>query len=254
MNEHAEKAKWVLDNKGITGVPANSLGEIAKTENICYKLCRLEDMPDLDGLLTYRGSKVGLVVNTIKDNIGRQNFTFAHELGHFFLKHEPSYNSDGENGFRCTMNESATDQCEVEANKFAVELLMPESMFRPLLAGATLDFVLIGSMARRFMVSKHACCNRILDFISGNYAVIHSKGTTITSCKTSKAAVSQIKRLKTIPAETHAFQAIENKRNQSEFAECDLIKWLPAAPLNGKIFEYTHGSFQNGVAMTILTW
>ncbi len=108
MRNPVAKAKWVLQTKGITGVPAESLHQIASSEGIRYKYCCLPDDPGLSGELLYRGDKKGIIINTLIDNPGRHNFTFAHELGHYFLKHPPSSILDGQAGFWCSIQEKKT--------------------------------------------------------------------------------------------------------------------------------------------------
>ena len=54
----------------------------------------------------------------------RDQFTMAHELGHYFLHHEPTTDV-------IRYNRSGADLAEVEANWFAAAFLMPESEFKP---------------------------------------------------------------------------------------------------------------------------
>jgi len=85
-NTPSSKAKWVLETMGIKGVPAPYFDDIARQENIKVKRCSLPSEKDLSRMLIYRGEMKGILINTYIENIGRQNFTFAHELGHYFLK------------------------------------------------------------------------------------------------------------------------------------------------------------------------
>lgn len=67
---------------------------------------------------------VRIVVNSTIDNVGRKNFTYAHEMGHYFLMHDLSTlactQANVEGGF------SVKDPQEVEANYFASYFLMPK--------------------------------------------------------------------------------------------------------------------------------
>ena len=67
---------------------------------------------------------VRIVVNSTIDNVGRKNFTYAHEMGHYFLMHNLSTlactQANVEGGF------SVKDPQEVEANYFASYFLMPK--------------------------------------------------------------------------------------------------------------------------------
>jgi hypothetical protein len=181
---------------------------------------------------------------------------WAHELGHYFLGHAPTYSQDDASGILCTVEDIRTGHrpVEREANRFAVALLMPETLFRSSMAGAPLDFTLIDSLAREFEVSKHACSNRILDFTREPYAVINSRGFAVTACKLSRAARGYLRDLKEIPEGTAARTAISAKRNQQSFTEGDPQIWQAKSGSGLKLYEWTKGNFDTGVAMTILRW
>lgn len=255
-NTPTAKAKWVLETMGIKGVPAPYFDDIAYQEKIKVKRCSLPSEKDLSGMLIYRGEKKGILVNTYIENIGRQNFTFAHELGHYFLRHKPPYTLDWESSFRCSNQDMEVvedySSIEVEANQFAVELLMPESLFKPLLAGTVFDFTLMSSVANQFYVSKHACGNRILDFIKEPYILICSKGTSVTAIKSSKAAKRFGKAVKNIPTESHAYRAIQYQQNQKQFYLSPGSVWFGHLYSSIIVYECTRGNYEHDVSMTIL--
>ncbi|MDR1588811.1 MAG: hypothetical protein LBS51_01305 [Oscillospiraceae bacterium] len=60
--------------------------------------------------------------------------------------------------------------------------------------------------------------------------------------------------MNTIPDGTAALGAITRKKGQEDFCECVADKWLARSVPGQKIYECTRGSFENGVAMTILKW
>ena len=98
------------------------------------------DSPNIKflGALTFgNNSQPYIMINKNIPNTGRKNFTIAHELGHFFLKHKSHSGS-----FECFENDiiedkQATENIEHEANHFASCFLMPEqrivSAFRGML-------------------------------------------------------------------------------------------------------------------------
>lgn len=247
-------ANRVLAVNGITSCPAEHLQEIAAAEHIKILFRSIDDEPGFGGQLVYKGKKTGILINTCISNSGKHNFTFAHELGHYFLRHPPSYTMDGQSGFRCTatdMDASRNPQ-ETEANRFAVELLMPVDMFRPLMAGAPLDYTLINSLARQFRVSKHASGNRVLEFARDACIIIRTSGFNITEQRTSQAAKHRLTTLNQIPQGTAAYEAIANKKSQTNFSECDPKKWLAKTDAAFCLYECTRGDWEHGVAMTIL--
>jgi Zn-dependent peptidase ImmA (M78 family) len=70
-------------------------------------------------------------VNSSELNV-RQRFTIAHELGHLYLhKRAVSYDAGASvMMFRNSHSSDGTDVKEIEANRFAAELLMPEEKIR----------------------------------------------------------------------------------------------------------------------------
>ena len=99
--------------------------EIMIGEGIKYKEV-ITDSDQFIGALT-RGlnGQAYIMVNSSIDNLGRKNFTIAHELGHHFLSHHLRQNS-----FYCSENViveegSWKDPIEQEANYFASCFLMP---------------------------------------------------------------------------------------------------------------------------------
>ena len=101
--------------------------QISETCNCSVdEVCEIVDSND--GVLWYRKSSddYALVYNDTITNEGQKRFTIAHELGHYFLRH------DEQNGISCTSidrlklfdsEEYKTD--EKEANYFAKRLLAP---------------------------------------------------------------------------------------------------------------------------------
>lgn len=84
----------------------------------------------LSGILAIVSEKDSLkkiIILNSKDNIGHQRFTIAHELAHYIFDALP--NQEYYESYYRTNEE--TKLCEYRANKFAANLLMPESIFVP---------------------------------------------------------------------------------------------------------------------------
>ena len=255
MNDPVSKAKWVIEIKNIIGIPAESLKTIAESEDIKYKYNNYPE-DSWDGMLLWKGTKKAILVNTHWGNTGKHNFTFAHELGHYFMEHPPSFSLDGQSGFRCTSNDIENEQKprETEANKFAAELLMPEDRFKFDMIGSDIDFTLINSLANLYMVSKHACSNRILFFTSTPCIIIRTRGQMITDYCESRAARGFFKKVKTVPDDSFAYNVIINQQWQHNFIKSNAEKWLMRIIPGNEIYECTHIHRGGGTAMTILKW
>jgi hypothetical protein len=122
----------VADYLRAEGIPAENLGN--PTESLA-------------GFVFTAGRNGWAFVNNTTDNpVPRRRFTAAHELGHFILHRRTMglFRADTEATLR-EADENVADQMEREANRFAVELLMPSEICR-----ARADE----------MYSTHGCCPR----------------------------------------------------------------------------------------------
>ncbi len=142
----------VADHLRREGIPADDLGDPADP---------------LAGFVFVAGS-VGLAFVRAADLLGRRRFTAAHELGHFVLHRETmgGFRADTDDTLR-EADDGATDQMEKEANRFAVELLMPaevcharaEELRR--LHGCCPRGVLVYRLASELLVSREAMRYRL---------------------------------------------------------------------------------------------
>lgn len=119
---------------------------------------------EISGVL-YRDSERTIIGVSSLHHKNRQRFTIAHELGHFLL-HEMDVHVD--KGFRVIMRDSksstATDRKEIEANRFAAELLMPESFLKQDARHFLRDVEDEGglsALAKRYRVSTQAMAIRL---------------------------------------------------------------------------------------------
>lgn len=104
------------------GNPHKIMQDIITNEKIKYReTAEAED--NFCGIYTKSNNDtLYIVVNSNISNIGRKNFTIAHELGHHFLKHKLSAG--------CYVNEGSNDTKdpqEKQANYFASLFLMPQT-------------------------------------------------------------------------------------------------------------------------------
>ena len=89
--------------------------------------------------------------------MGRKRFTIAHEIGHRVL-HGLGATTDTLRNLRTWTNGSK----ETEANVFASELLMPERLFKPMVAKQTPSLDFIDSLADTFRTSRQAAAIRFV--------------------------------------------------------------------------------------------
>ena len=115
----------------------------------------LETRPldSLDGALVRTGEKTWCaVVNENIRNVGRRNFTIAHEVGHF-IGHRHLQNNFEDSAEQ--LHDFAGDPLEKEANEFAAQLLMPQDIIRPY-ARKNFDIPSLENVTTELAVSKQA--------------------------------------------------------------------------------------------------
>ena len=148
----------LIEHFNITIAPALNFDQIFSHYNI---ICREKEFsdPNYMGSLHRSEGLAAILVNISSRNMGRINFTKAHELGHFCLNHKGIT-------FQCTrtdMSDFTKKPQEIEANKFAREFLLPEKMVKPISLSAPFDFETIKAISDQYLVSKLAAIFRILD-------------------------------------------------------------------------------------------
>jgi Zn-dependent peptidase ImmA (M78 family) len=116
-----------------------------------------------------------IVVNK-SHSVVRQRFTIAHELAHLLLHGYTAAHAD--RGFKVRLRDSHSAEGsvleEIEANKFAAELLMPENLLRESLQHHTIDYApddpsseqQLAGLAREFNVSKQALSIRLSGLVA----------------------------------------------------------------------------------------
>jgi Zn-dependent peptidase ImmA (M78 family) len=122
-------AEAVLKACGITRRPV-PLDRIL--EHYSIQKVRLEASADIFGAIVRRGKKVSIAVNP-SQHPNRQRFTLAHELGHYFCHNADDMeyvDGDFRISWRNNASSAGVDWKEIEANRFAAELLMPERLLR----------------------------------------------------------------------------------------------------------------------------
>lgn len=125
------------------------------------------DAAQLSGFAFHKDGSRIIGVNS-NESERRQRFTIAHELGHLFLHNSKTVNYDkgGVMMFRDNHSSSGSDIKEIEANRFAAELLMPErSIRKDTTELGAFDLVndtgVIATLAEKYNVSEQAMSIRL---------------------------------------------------------------------------------------------
>jgi Zn-dependent peptidase ImmA (M78 family) len=124
-NQFNEKLKHAREVFAIKDFPGDLFSFISNKENFIneYKLVLFkEDLDKLGGFIAYEDDFAYIGVNH-KRPICYQNFTLAHELGHWFLHKGKCFSEDNSIEIEPKILE------EKEAYQFGKELLYPEALF-----------------------------------------------------------------------------------------------------------------------------
>ncbi|WP_159887966.1 ImmA/IrrE family metallo-endopeptidase [Paenibacillus puerhi] len=248
----AEKARQLLCDFNIIATPALSLDKIFEHYNIIYDEMDYGNKNYMGSLIRAEGRQI-ILVNTDIKNVGRINFTKAHELGHFSLNHK------GEQ-FECSrtdLMDNTRKPLEIEANQFAKEFLLPEQMVKPISISASFDFDTIKAISNEYMVSKLVAVFRMLDFHSGNYAVIGSKDGLVAHLGISKSLIGKINFLKSgdsIRNNSFAKECMVSDFRMTGYESIDPKTWVTRNKSGSAISlkEYSRADKSSGSALTLL--
>jgi Zn-dependent peptidase ImmA (M78 family) len=236
------------------GVPVY---EIAKALDIIE--IREEPLKGLEGaVVTTPDRNVGSIIVNIGSPPPRRRFTLAHELGHFLNPwHQPS---DPSGGFSCSRTDMSVGwkrrsalvsqrvTQEIEANRFAIELLAPPLLMRPYLRGIP-DLAQVLALAVALDLSRESAARRYVEMLEQPTALLFSAQGVVryvdrhrefpfVACRTGQ-------RLWALPSPA-------DESGLSAHIEADIRDWL-ARPCPGSLVAQTLTQ-RGGYSITLLAF
>jgi Zn-dependent peptidase ImmA (M78 family) len=162
-----DRAHELLKKNAIRSFPV-PVEKIAKSIGAQINYRPLDD--ELSGMI-YVNKGVPIIGVNALHHPNRQRFTIAHEIGHFVLHHnlivaQVHVDKQFPVLLRNGISSTGTNSEEIEANRFAAELLMPRFLLKAILK-KPLDIDdegPIAELAQKFKVSKQALEYRIRNF------------------------------------------------------------------------------------------
>lgn len=124
---------------------------------------------DFIGILAFGMNKqIYIMINSNIANIGRRNFTIAHELGHYFLNHIEEKQELCEFNSNISEENLVSNRIEQEANHFASCFLMPEEKIKGAFLGMLSNSKFIKDNNKDFLVvsKKNPSSIRVWKYIS----------------------------------------------------------------------------------------
>lgn len=252
-------AEKVVNERGITALPVDPIalaGDLGI--EVMAKPARAQGV---SGMLLRVGDTYGIAYATHIDNIGFQNFSVAHELGHYFLPgHIDAVLADGD------IHESRAgfasgDRYELEADHFAAGLLMPRSLFTDAMRRGRDGLAAIENLAGLCQTSLTATAIRYTQCTHGPMAMVLSTGDQINYCFMSDSlkqvdGLNWIRKHELLPKNTatFAFNQDANRVRRADRTEdtSDLQDWF-SGRYSIEITEEVIGLGSYGKTLTVLT-
>lgn len=179
---------------------------------------------------------------------GKKRFAIAHELGHFKLSHSPGEPTEcAEKEFHAWYKDQR--QQEVEANIFAAELLMPESLIVPRLQNSTPSFEVIESVAAEFQTTLTATAIRYVQLRGEKCAVVCSTNGEVSWFWPSPEFHYWMKRGKKLRGNTYAIDFSEKgvaTQQMQEIQDVPRDSWIDGESMQDGIKEQSRVLFSYG--------
>lgn len=156
---------------------------IAEKSGITYNYGEYGDC--FDGLLEHDSNEFHIYLNTQSvqsSDKARIRFSFAHELGHFFIDEHRNALKKGKSLHKSYYRFLRKNIVEIEADHFASNLLMPTSRFKQSALARKFDFSVIESLTSKFGTSLSATLLKFIEVDMHPIMVVFSRNNLIEQC------------------------------------------------------------------------
>jgi Zn-dependent peptidase ImmA (M78 family) len=231
-----------------------SLEEVAGSLGISIK--EVQFMGSQGRILMNRDSGI-ISLNSKINNQKRNNFTIAHEIGHFILHKNLAFFSDTHK----TLSEwHRKGPQETQANEFASELLMPSDSFSSKVHGKKLNIALMEEVSSYFNVSRLAAFLKYIPLGSYPVMIIFMESSMVKWKRFSDDFPFQFLPLNSpVPAYTVAGDYFHHGNLELEPEKIDAIEWFPEDyriryKKDWKLWEQCYKVSENGLVSCLWTY
>ncbi len=248
LNGYTEYADYVYKNFSNCELPVNVI-EIAAKMGISVYKDNLQG--DYEGLLIKNNGKCFVVLDESIDYERRIKFTIATLIGHavmpWHLKSNYYIRKKG------TSMLHTSDSHEIEAQKFAAYLIMPQIHFMKDFNRERMGIEEIKEVAeKRYDISVTAFLNQMVDFHGEKYAVIQSKAHEIIKTYQGKRAIVQKINVKSV---AYSFYKDSTpKQEEIRNASVPASYWFLDADTSETVFESSIYNPKYDSTLTLLTF
>lgn len=216
----------------------------------------------VSGMFIHVAGKFVIVYDTHIDNAGFQRFSVAHELGHYFLPGHGERVLDANNIHHSVAQFRSKEPHEVEADQFAVGLLMPTRQFSAALGRAGEGLAAVEELAGLCKTSLESTAIRVAALSTTPTAVVVSGQDDVEYCVLSESFkalpnLSWPKRGTPLPkrSTTYDFVGEPGRILRAERAEgtTPIDEWFTAGP-DVMLIEEVVGLGRYGKVLTVLSF
>lgn len=154
--------------------------KIAEQTGITYNYGEYGDC--FDGMLEHDSGNFHVYLNTQSiqsSDKARLRFSFAHELGHYFIDEHRNALMKGKSLHKSYYQFLRKNIVEIEADHFASNLLMPTSRFKQIIQNKKFNFSVIESLTQEFGTSLSATLLKFIEINAHPIMVVFSKNNMI---------------------------------------------------------------------------
>jgi Zn-dependent peptidase ImmA (M78 family) len=252
-------AEQIIKGLGIVALPVDPK-EVARERGIEVVAKGMEN-EGVSGMLVRYGNEFAIAYATHHENEGFENFSVAHELGHYFLPGHAEAVIVGDNGSHASRaGYSSGDKYEAEADRFASGFLMPRHLFFPALEKAGSGLAAIETLAGLCKTSLHATAIRFTQCTRDPLAIVISHGGIIDHCFMSEAlknidGIDWLRKREGVPRNTATFsfnKVLTNVLHGIRIEETSNLQYWFGGSRNIEISEDIVGLGRYGKTLTVL--
>lgn len=232
---------------------------IARARDITIQ-AKPAEVQGVSGAIIFAGDSATIIYSTEYGNEGFENFSIAHELGHWFLSGHPEEIINGGGFHMSRANFTQNLSIELEADHFASGLLLPSVLTRKLLSGNQIGLDGVLKLATTAHCSVTAAAIRAAECSAYPVAIVVSKNNEISYAFISESfknlgKLAFLRKGTPLPqSATRRFNADMSKvlRAERDIDETDLATWFDGS---GKIVldEEILGLGKYGYTLTVLS-
>jgi transcriptional regulator with XRE-family HTH domain len=191
MNKNLERS--MIQQRAVRILNEYHINKLPIDPKLIAKRANIQVEPNTDcekgvsGMLLRAGENYCIIYATYLGNQGFENFSIAHELGHYFLDGHPETIFQDTNIHKSVANFVSDEALERQADTFAASLLMPENLFKDRLAEYEKGMTCIEAMSKLCNTSLTATAIRYAELTDDKVIVIISTNGIIDYCRISNA-------------------------------------------------------------------